>query len=392
MTFVSCVKPKFHGPIRIIHLVTRLPVAGLEKVVASLDQGMHCRRYISSIWCLEEADVLGRELQAEGRNVKELGKRCGRDLALFFRLAVALRSEKIDILHCHDELAWFYGAFSGWLGGVGRIICTIHGHRGYRSKRHLQEQKLLSRFTSAIVGVSDSVRQQVIEELRLRPEKVSVIHNGISLEPFRYSTTRRHRSRRALGIPESAILLGSVGRLDPVKNIEVIIEASARLQNLIPDLRVILVGEGPSQEQLARKVAMLGLKEKTIFLGLRNDISDLLAAVDIYICSSTTEGISLSVLEAMATERAVIATAVGGNLEVIQDRKTGILIKPGDPEVLAAAIIELSLDAGERSAIGQRARREVEANFSLQRMIKDYDKVYTSILESSYDKLEDHHS
>jgi len=221
---------------------------------------------------------------------------------------------------------------------------------------------------------------------------VSVIHNGISLEPFRYSTTRRNRSRRALGIPESAILLGSVGRLDPVKNIEVIIEASARLQNLIPDLRVILVGEGPSQEQLARKVAMLGLKEKTIFLGLRNDISDLLAAVDIYICSSTTEGISLSVLEAMATERAVIATAVGGNLEVIQDRKTGILIKPGDPEVLAAAIIELSLDAGERSAIGQRARREVEANFSLQRMIKDYDKVYTSILESSYDKLEDHHS
>jgi glycosyltransferase involved in cell wall biosynthesis len=159
-----------------------------------------------------------------------------------------------------------------------------------------------------------------------------------------------------------------------------LIEASADAIRVIPSLQIIVAGEGPSKEHLVQKTAALGLNDKVHFLGLRKDVSDLLAATDLYICSSDREGISLSILEAMAAERPVIATAVGGNLELIQHDETGLLIKKGDRDALVQAILSLSLDAQARSRLGQQARQSIEANFSLNRMLLDYDHLYQSMM------------
>jgi len=366
--------------IRVVHLATRLTLAGLGNVVTNLVRGMPSDRYGSSIWCLEEADVVGEDLRAEGYEVLELRKQRRRDFALFVRLAALARRERVDILHCHDELGWFYGTVGAWLAGGPRVVFTVHGRRVDTSSRHLWEQKILGTMSTSLVGVSASLREQVIDEVGISPAKVSIIRNGIRVEPLEKNFHLRRRTRKTLGFSESAIVLGCVGRLDPVKNLNLLIEASAEARQAVPTLFVVLVGEGPSREELAQKVAALGLKEKVIFLGLRKDVSDLLPAFDLYVCSSHREGISLSILEAMAAERAVIATAVGGNLELIQDGDTGILIKRGDRQALVRAIISLAADNERRHRLGQQARRNVEANFSLERMLLDYDSLYQSML------------
>jgi sugar transferase (PEP-CTERM/EpsH1 system associated) len=366
--------------IKVIHLATRLTLAGVGNVVASLVRGMPSQSYRSIVWCLEEADVVGEDLRAEGHQVVDLQKRRRRDFALFFRLAALLRSDRIDIIHCHDELSWFYGTVGAWLAAMPRVVSTVHGRRFDTSRRHLWEQKVLGSMSTSIVGVSASLREQVIDEVGISPGKVSIIRNGIKIEPLEKSADRRRQTRKCLGIPESAIVLGCVGRLDPVKNLDLLIEASAGAIHVIPSLQIIVAGEGPSKEHLMQKTAALGLNDKVHFLGLRKDVSDLLSAIDLYICSSDREGISLSILEAMAAERPVIATAVGGNLELIQHDETGLLIKKGDRDALVQAILSLSLDAQARRRLGQQARQSVEANFSLNRMLLDYDHLYQSMM------------
>ncbi len=374
------------GPtIKIVHLATRLTLAGVGNVVASLVRGLPSPQYCPTVWCLEEADVVGQSLRAEGHQVVELRKTRRRDFALFFRLAARAGRERVDILHCHDELSWFYGAVGARLTGKLRVVTTVHGRRFDTSRRHLLEQKILANMSAAIIGVSSTLRQQVIDEIGISPDKVTVIRNGIAVEALKTQAERRRRTRKGIGIPEDAIVLGCVGRLDPVKNLDLLIEASAEALRVIPKLEVIMVGEGPSREHLAQKAMALGLGGKMHLLGLRKDVSDLLSATDLYICSSDREGISLSILEAMAAERAVIATAVGGNLELIEHDETGLLIRKGDRQALVQAILSLSLDAQARRRLGQKARQKVAANFSLNRMLLDYDCLYQSMMTARAD-------
>jgi glycosyltransferase involved in cell wall biosynthesis len=251
----------------------------------------------------------------------------------------------------------------------------------------LFEQKILGSISAAIIGVSCSLRQQMIDEIQVSPDKVQVIHNGVTLGSLETQAEQRRRTRKSIGISEDAILIGCVGRLDPVKNLDLLIEACAEALRVIPKLEIIMAGEGPSREHLAQKAVAVGLGGKVHLLGLRKDVSDLLSATDLYVCTSDREGISLSILEAMAAERAVIATAVGGNLELIEHDETGLLIRKGDRQALAQAILSLSLDAQARRCLGQNARRKVEANFSLNRMLLDYDRLYQSMMTArTHDK------
>ena len=141
-------------PARLVHLCARLPVGGMENVVVSLFQHVRRDQYNSAIWCLEEGDVQGRELIAQGEPVVELGKRDGRDAGLFVRIAQRIRRNRIDLLHCHDELSWFYGAIGAKLSGRrSPVVVTMHGRRSNISRRHLCEQRVLAALTSSIVSV-----------------------------------------------------------------------------------------------------------------------------------------------------------------------------------------------------------------------------------------------
>ncbi len=366
--------------IRVAHLAARLPVGGMENVVASLVRGMPADRYESAIWCLEEADRLGCELRAGGTKVVELGRRRRRDLGLFWRVAALARASRIDILHCHDELSWFYGTIGASLAGVPRIIMTVHGRRAQIAKRHLREQRLLAWRTATIVCVSACLRQQLLDQLGVAATKVVAIPNGIPLPPCG-SSAAAAQARAALGVPQGALVVGCVGELSPVKNFDLAIEAVAVARALVPGLRLVLIGDGPCRPQLAQKVSALGLQEVVQFAGLRRDVETLWAGFDIYLCSSNYEGLSLSILEAMAAGRAVVATAVGGNPELVHPNETGVLVPSGDKTAMAGALVSLARDPAKRRSVGFRAQVLARRAYARETMIGNYDCLYRTALQ-----------
>lgn len=380
MTLHNVVEAKIDNRMRVVHLATRLIVAGMGHVIANLIREMPSDRYQSAVWCLEEADILGQQLHTEGYEVIELKRRWRRDFALIFRIAFLLRKNQIDILHCHDELSWFYGAIAAWLAGKHRVLVTMHGRRTDISSRHLYEQKILAHFTTAIIAVSSYLRQQCINEIGIPSRKVMTIYNGIPLFSRQPEQEQRYQARRVLGLPEEALVVGSVGRLAEVKNFDLLIDAAADARVVIPSLRVVLIGEGPCYAHLTHKVNELDLNEIVTFTGLRQDVAEILPALDFYVCSSNYEGVSLSILEAMMAGRTVIATAVGGNTEIIHHNETGVLVEKKNRLALAQAIIDLARDENRCQLLGEQARRTVEESYCIDRMIQDYDCLYMGIL------------
>jgi glycosyltransferase involved in cell wall biosynthesis len=370
---------------RVVHVATRLPVGGMENVVASLVEGLPRQRYESGICCLEEADRLGLELRARGAEIVELGRRRRRELGLFFRLANIAAKKRVDILHCHDELSWFYGTVSASLAGVPLVIVTMHGRRFNISTRHLLEQRVLSRRTACVISVSDYLRGQLQEQLRLRSDRLVTIHNGIPLPPPVSDEFEVARARHSLGLPVDAVVVGCVGELSRIKNFELAIDAVAEVRRVMPSVRLVLIGDGPCRRRLETKVRDAGLRDGVHFAGLRRDVAQLWPVLDIYVCSSDYEGISLSVLEAMASSRAVIATAVGGNSEIIHHNETGLLVPARDTRALATAILSLVGDAPKRYLLGQQAEALVRSTYAVGKMLDRYDSLYQRLISASRD-------
>ncbi len=361
---------------RLVHLCARLPVGGMESVVAALVRHVPPELYESSVWCLEDLDALGQELAAEGRAVLSLGKRRSRDLGLFLAIAKRLRAQRVDVLHCHDELAWFYGAVGARLAARRvRVVMTLHGRRNDISARHRLEQRLLATFTSSIVSVSEYLRRQVISELKLAGDRVTTITNGIDMTPADSGPEARLRARLRLGIPEDAVVVGSVGELSAVKNFDAMLEAAAAARRSMPSLRLVLIGDGALRARLEQKAATLGLHD-ALFAGVRRDVPALLPAFDIYVCSSDYEGISLSILEAMERGCAVLATEVGGNPELIRHGDTGLLVRKGDVTQLAGEMARLAGDPALREQLGRTAQRRVRRHYGVGRMTQDYLDLY----------------
>jgi glycosyltransferase involved in cell wall biosynthesis len=352
--------------------------------VGNLVTGLARDPYRHEIWCLEEEDRFGRELRQRGVSVVELGRRRRRDLDLFRRLATRLRRDRVDILHCHDVLSWFYGTIAA-LGGRARVVVTMHGRRPSISKRHLIEQRLLTFGTAAIVSVSEYLKRQLVDELRLASGRVLTILNGIPIDRSIAdpgSAERRIRARRALGLSEDAIVVGSVGELSSVKHLDLAIEALGEARRRVPSLQLVLIGDGAERDRLTRLATDLGLEGAVCFAGIRRDVGLMLQAFDLYVCSSHYEGISLAILEAMAAGLPIVATAVGGNTEILADR-SGVLVPSDDKARLAATFVELAVSPESRLALGNEARRRVCARHSLEGMLAAYDSLYHQVLRRS---------
>lgn len=353
----------------------------MENVVLSLFRRLPSSKYDCSMWCLEDGDVQGREVAARGERYFEFGRSRQRDAGAFVRIARRIRQERIDLLHCHDELTWFYGAIGAMLAASGtRVVVTMHGRRPNISTRHLWEQRALSRATSAIVTVSSFLRDQVLRELKLSTGAVVPIANGIDFEVEWPTVTARQVARTALGLAATDIVAGTVGELSPVKNIDLALNAAAIVRRTLPNFRLVLVGTGALREALLERTRVLGLQDHIVFAGLRRDVAMLLAGFDLYVCSSDYEGISLSILEAMARGRAIVATAVGGNPELISIDQTGLTVPRRDADAMAGAILELARDEPRRERLGRLAQARVRERHSIERMIADYDSLYRIVM------------
>ena len=302
-------------------------------------------------------------------------QRPGLDLAWIARLAGRLRRERIDVFHSHEFAMNVFGGAAAWLARVPSAA-TIHGkHWIADRRRRALAYRVLDRLGIPVVAVSEDLAAYLATGLGLARERIALIHNGIPI-PARDDAADRSALRRAVGLPSEGELLLAVGNLYPVKDHATLLRAVACLPGAP---RVAIAGRGEEEANLHRLARELGIEERVHLLGLRSDVGRLLAAADVFVQPSRSEGLPLAVLEAMAAGLPVVATRVGGMAEAIVEGETGLQIEPGDPEALAGALASLLAQPERRRRLGDAGRARAVAEFSVETMAQRYEALFARL-------------
>jgi len=330
-----------------------------------------------AVCCLDEEGTWGEGLRDEAIAVTALRRRDGFRPQLGRAIARFAAHHGMRVVHCHHYSPFVYASIARlWLPDL-RIIFTEHGRLSDAppSTKRRAANRILSHAPREVVTVSSDLKQHLVAE-GFPTSKVNVIYNGIDVGPLPDAALRT-RVRRDLGIDDTTVVIGSVARLDPVKDLQNLIQAAARIRDRAA-LAVLVIGDGAERAALEQSARDLGADRIVRFLGHREDARDLLAGCDLYANSSISEGISLTILEAMAAGLPVVATRVGGTPEIV-DETCGRLVPSRDPATLGETLASLAADAALRQQLGREARTRVERRFTLDRMVREYRDAYYAV-------------
>ena len=363
------------GP-RVLQVVLSLNPGGTERLVIELTRRLS-PAIPMAVCCLDDAGEWAAELTEAGVAVESLGRREGFDARVGLHIRRIARAHRASLMHCHHYSPFVYGSLARMSGANCRMVFTEHGRLSDArpSVKRRAANVFFSRFADRVFAVSEDLRRHLVEE-GFRPDAVNVIYNGIDLN-VRGNGGASGRIRERFNLPPSALIIGSVGRLDPVKDIGTLISATAEVSRSHP-AELIIIGDGPDRARLERAAADSGIGAHVHFLGFRSDAREWLSACDVYVNCSVSEGVSLTILEAMAAGLPIIATRVGGTPEIL-DSTCGILVPARAPQALAAALVQLAGDPQRRAQLGCAARWRVEERFTLDRMIQQYCDVYRAV-------------
>lgn len=362
---------------RILHVIESLEFGGAEKIVVSLTNGMVDMHDVA-ICCLKRIGVLGGELDPRIQ-IFCFDKSEGNDYLLPLRLAALIRKNRFEVVHTHNWGAFLEGGLGGWLGGARVLLHTVHGpYTDYapslRSRlkialRHFLERRLAQRF-HRIVAVSDAIRDYIEKSIDIPPVRLLTVHNGIPV----IEDVKPVRSDR------STITFMTVGRLVPVKNHLMLLSAFDEIAQMRPQIRLVIVGDGPERGAIERFIQHQGLEEQIVLTGFRSDIPVILRDADIFMLTSRYEGISVALLEAMRTGLPVIATAVGGIPETVLNGKTGLLVELDDVAGLVRAMLTLVDSKIQREQMGNQSYDYFTREFSLATLLSRYQELYTKTI------------
>jgi glycosyltransferase involved in cell wall biosynthesis len=291
---------------------------------------------------------------------------------------------RYDIVQSHTSMGGVIARLAGWAARTPVVLWTVHGlgaHAGHPAwKRFLvrKAESVLDWITDHYIAVSDDLRSEGARAGIYRPEKVTVIPNGLQLDHIP-STFDAAAKREALGIPKNCPVIGTVTRLEPQKANDVFLRAVARAVKRVPNMVTLIAGDGPQRRELENLAAELGLADRVRFLGWRTDAVEMLGALDIFCLSSRWEGCPMVLLEAMAMRRPVVATDIGGVREIVVDGETGLLVALNEPDALADGIVRLLEADAERERFGQAGRQRLEEHFSAEGMLAAYRRLYRSL-------------
>ena len=365
--------------INILHLVLSLNIGGLEHIVYNLTSRLDKTRFNVFICCLDEFGNLKdkfKNLNIDPILLKR--KERGVDWLLPIKLARIIKQKQINIIHTHNFSPNFYGSIAGQLSLVPKIITTQHNRRFFErlSFKRLLVFRVLYYLNHKIIFVSENAKDLAIKITKIPSKKLMIIHNGIDTNTFQPKPKKKVLLNE-LGINDEFII-GTVSRLSKEKDISTLLKAFKYILEKEKNIKLLIVGEGPEKAALIKEAFRLNINSHVIFAGYREDIPDLLNIIDIFVITSLTEGISLTLLEAMAAQKPVVATRVGGNTEVIENGHSGILVEPKNVEIIANRLIDLIYDSKKRAYIAFNARRRVLKKFSLEKMVDAYTKLYLS--------------
>lgn len=329
---------------------------------------------------------LGQFVDILKPGVKCLALGCsGQRRSTFLPLTRLLRDLKPDILHIRSWGPYFDGVMAGLLARVPRVVFGYHG-KNYQEFASLTLRKkmiynFLSRIVTAVATLNNSMKKELISEIGVPGEKIYVLPNGTDLKRFIPLGYGREHLCHEIFLDQPTCLIGTVGRLDKIKNIPTLLKGIKILIDKGILAHLVIVGDGPELSNLLEEVKKQGITAYVHFLGRRNDIPVILSGLDMYVQASWYEGFSNTILEAMAACLPVVASAVGGNPELVKDGETGLLFDPNDPEELASRVDLVIANPYIRQHYGVKARKIVEANYTVEKMVVNYERFYMSLMD-----------
>lgn len=358
-------------PLHICHIVLSLEPGGLENGVVNVANGLDPAEFHSSVCCLQRTGQFASRLRA-GVAVASMGLRPGNDFGLPLRIARLLRCWRPDIVHTRNAEAFFYGTLAARLAGVPAVVHSEHGRVFPEKRWRALAQRLLLRHVDAAFAVSEQLRSDLVRELAVSADRFEVLYNGVHVAGL--PPSRTDNAPRETG----GLVIGSVGRLAPVKNYGLLLHAMARLP-AAPSCRLMLIGDGPEAAALRQLATELGLQARVEFCGHREDVPQLLQGLDIFVLPSLSEGMSNTLLEAMAAGLPVLASDVGGNKELIEAERSGLLFPSGDVSALAGQLGRVLASADLRARLGAAAQLRARSEFSLEAMLARYAALYRRV-------------
>jgi glycosyltransferase involved in cell wall biosynthesis len=361
--------------IGVLQVVLTLGTGGTERLVVEICRRLR-QRFAMAVCTLDEPGTWAPTLEACGIGVISLHRRPGFHPSIGWRIAEVARRANATILHCHHYSPFVYSTIARARVPGGRLVFTEHGRLsdGPPSLKRRLVNPVLGRAGAAMFAVSSALRDSMRAE-GYPADRITVVPNGIDAGP-RPAPSDRAAARRRLGLSPDHLVVGTIARLNPVKDLGTLIRAFADFRRIAENATLVIIGDGEERAQLESAVRDAALADDVLFLGERDDARALLPAFDVFANSSISEGVSLTILEAMAAELPVVATRVGGTPEVIEDGLTGLLVPARNPQALARALAHLSRGVDARRTLGARARTAVEQRFTIDRMVEHYAQVY----------------
>ena len=358
-------------------VITSMPVGGAETLLVELVRRMDRERFLPELCCLKRFDPLGAVLAEEIPAFTGLLAH-KYDFKVLGRLARLLRRQRIDAVVTvgtgGDKMFW--GRLAGWLAGVP-VICSALHSTGLPDHVELPN-RLLAPLTDAFIAVAQPHALHLGAHEGCPAEKIHVIPNGVDVERFhpRWPNPTLHRE---LHLDPEAPTVGIVAALRPEKNHEMFLDVAALIHGKLPTAQFLIVGDGPQRTKLQTLAQDLGIAPSVHFLGTRADVHEVLALLDVVLLTSHSEANPVCLLEAMASEKPVVATRVGSVGETVLEGRTGYLVTPGDSQQMADRVLELLADRAGAAVMGRAGREAVIAGWSVDRMVRGYEDLIAGI-------------
>ncbi|MEE8300727.1 MAG: glycosyltransferase family 4 protein [Desulfatiglandales bacterium] len=387
---------------KVLHVITRLDRGGSAQNTLLTCQGLSERYEMVLAHGLSlESQMTDWEWQSVHRGIEEAKDRGVKvvlisslvrkiapvqDLQAFFSLWRLMLQERPDIVHTHTSKTGILGRWAAKMAGVPIIVHTPHGHVFYGhfgplvSRFFLAIERLMASITDRMVALSGGERNDYIRFSVSSPDKIVTIHSGVEIDRYMKAEVNVEEKRRSLGLNPNGLVVGTVGWLLPIKGPIHLLNAMAHIWRNHPEIRLVFVGKGELEGKLRAKASRMGVSERVTFLGWRDDIPEIMQILDIFVLPSLNEGMGRVLVEAMAAGRPVVASKVGGIPDLVEHKKNGFLVGPGDVNGTSLAIKRLLIDREMRDEMG-RMGRAMAQNFTVEGMVKKIDALYSSLYQ-----------
>lgn len=386
-----------NGKINILYIITKLELGGAQKHLLSLITNLDKSKYSIFLFTAKEGLLLNDALSIGGLYTKKssfLERKIDlfKDFAALLEIYSFIKENNIDIVHTHSSKAGIVGRLAARLARVKIVIHTVHGwpFNDYQNfvvrYVYIWLERIAARFSDKLIIVSGFDREKGLKNRIGDDDKYVLIYYGILFENFSRCEYNINNVRRELGLRSNDLAIGMISCFKPQKAPQDFVKLASLINNDIPGVKFILIGDGVLRESIEDLITGYKLQDRVFLLGWRRDIPEILSAIDIFVLTSLWEGMPISVLEAMASAKPVIATDTGGIREIVFENKTGFMVRPGDINSMAEKLRLLLINAKLRQEIGLNARNYLSSSFRLEVMVNQAQDLYSNLVRNREEK------